>query len=37
VGARNSKYVAWEPETVNKKGLQVTKNLEASPALKNWR
>jgi hypothetical protein len=27
-------YVAWEPETVNRKGLQVTKNLEASQALK---
>jgi hypothetical protein len=23
----------WEPETVNRKGLQVTKILEASPAL----
>jgi hypothetical protein len=23
----------WEPETVNRKGLQVTKSLEASPAL----
>jgi hypothetical protein len=28
----NSNYV--EPETVNRKGLQVTKSLEASPALK---
>jgi hypothetical protein len=26
--------VAWEPETVNRKGLHVTKSLEASPALK---
>jgi hypothetical protein len=32
----SSKYVAWEPETVNRKDLQVTKSLEASPALKNW-
>jgi hypothetical protein len=30
---RNSKYVAWEPETVNRKDLQVTKSLEASPSL----
>jgi hypothetical protein len=29
--------IAWEPETVNRKGLQVTKSLEASPPLKNWR
>jgi hypothetical protein len=27
----------WEPEAVNRKGLQVTKGLEASPPLKNWR
>jgi hypothetical protein len=33
VGAR----IPWEPETVNRKGLQVTKSLEASLALKNWR
>jgi hypothetical protein len=26
--------IACEPETVNRKGLQVTKSLEASPALK---
>jgi hypothetical protein len=26
-----------QPETANRKGLQVTKSLEASPALKNWR
>jgi hypothetical protein len=24
----------WEPETVNRKGFQVTKSLEASPTLK---
>jgi hypothetical protein len=23
--------IAWEPETVNRKGLQVTESLEASP------
>jgi hypothetical protein len=27
----------WEPETVNSKDLQVTKSLETSPTLKNWR
>jgi hypothetical protein len=37
VAAVPSKYVAGEPETVNRKGLQVTKSLEASPPLKNWR
>jgi hypothetical protein len=26
-------YIAWQLETVNRKGLQVTKSLEASPAL----
>jgi hypothetical protein len=26
--------IPWEPETVNRKGLQVTKSLEASLALK---
>jgi hypothetical protein len=26
--------IAWEHETVNRKGLQVTKSLEASPPLK---
>jgi hypothetical protein len=25
---------AWEPETINRKGLQVTKQFEASQALK---
>jgi hypothetical protein len=29
-----SETVPWEPETVNRKGLQVTESLEASPALK---
>jgi hypothetical protein len=29
--------VAWDPETVNRKGLQVTKSLEAPPPLKNWK
>jgi hypothetical protein len=27
----------YAPETVNRKGLQMTKSLEASPPLKNWR
>jgi hypothetical protein len=29
--------VACEPETVNRRSLQVPKSLEASPPLKNWR
>jgi hypothetical protein len=29
--------IPWEPETVNRKGLQVTISLEAPSALKNWR
>jgi hypothetical protein len=32
--AARSKYVAGEPETVNRNGLHVTKSLEASPAPK---
>jgi hypothetical protein len=31
------KCIACEPETVNRKGLQVTKSLEAPLALKNRR